>query len=218
LVERPGIGAPPHAEDPLKHLHDIDGLDELEISGYLTDNGLERVRGLRHLRRLKLSGAWPVDALKKGKQAAGSGLAALHSCPALRELIIENCELPAAGLGQIETLSRLEKLTMSGITCSHPVVFHINTLAALRELELSDWHGPGADGLKDNSILTVGGLEAIQRLSQLEKFILSFSSVGSSDIRFLCNLPALRELDLTGCANLGDDAVPYLQKMAGLRG
>jgi hypothetical protein len=39
--------------------------------------------------------------------------------------------------------------------------------------------------------------------------------LNSSDIKHLCQFPALRELDLAGCV-IGDAAVPYLQKMQGL--
>ncbi len=75
------IDVPEDGEDPLKHLQDIAGLKELEISGYVTDAGLENVQGLRYLKRLKLSWQGPGDDPKRPKQLAGFGLVALQSCP-----------------------------------------------------------------------------------------------------------------------------------------
>ncbi len=211
------INVPPGAGDPLRYLQDIDGLEELDISGCVTDAGLDHIRGLRHLRRLTLSWLGPARGLGKENEITGSALAALKSCPALRELIVENCELPAAALGQIETLTQLEKLNISDINSGGPLVFHINKLTALRELVLSNWSNPENASMLDNSMLLFGGIEAIQSLSRLEKLALSSSSLSSSDVKFLCKLPALRELDLSDCSKTDDAAVPYLQKMTGLR-
>jgi hypothetical protein len=203
---------PGDGEDPLKHLEDIDGLEELDINGSVTDAGLDRIRRLRHLRRLTLGGQESMGLYSM----KGFGLAALQSCPTLRELIVQNYDLPPSALEQIETLSQLEKLTVSTINSgpSDPsLAFRINKLTALRELDLSNLMNR-VDG---STLIIVGGLEEIQKLSQLEKLTLSPANLSSSDIQCLCKLPALRELDLTGCSKIDDDAVPHLQKMTGLR-
>ncbi len=60
-------------------------------------------------------------------------------------------------------------------------------------------------------------LDQIGNLSQLEKLTVNTDNLSSSDVKFLCKLPALRELDLSGCSKIDDHAVPYLRKMTGLR-
>ena len=110
-------------------------------------------------------------------------------------------------------MSQLEKLTMSNINSEPPLGFHISKLTALRELEVSN-----CNNLQDESMLIVGGVEEIQRLSRLEKLTLSADNLSSSaDIKRLCRLLSLHELDLTGCSKIDDRAVPYLQKITGLR-
>ncbi len=120
--------------------------------------------------------------------------------------------MPDAALRQIETLSQLEKLTVSNINFDVPPVFHIKKLTALRELELSNWCDK-----TDRPMLIVDGYEDIQNFTRLERLTFSAANLGNSDIKFLCKLPTLRELDLTGCPKIDDKAVPYLQKMTGLR-
>ena len=206
------IDAREDSEDPLKYLQDIDGLEELDIDGFITDAGLEHVRELKRLKRLKLSWQAIGDDQKAREQVTGSGLAALRSCPALRDLTIENSELPAAALDQIATLSQLEKLTMSNINSGPTVVFRIDKLTALRELELWAW----TDIENDNSLI-VGGIEGIRSLSRLERLHLSSKAVTDSDVERISKLPALRELDLSGCSKVDDRAVPLLQRMGNLR-
>jgi len=186
------IDARGNSEDPLKYLQDIDGLEELDISGFITDAGLERVRELRHLKCLKLSLQGPSNNPRKEKPITGACLAAvLRSCPTLLELTIDNAELPAAALDQIATLSQLEKLTLFNINSGPAVVFRIDKLTALRELELMD----SADRDNGNS-LTFGEIKGIRSLSRLERLHLWSKAVTDSDVERISKLPLLRELDL----------------------
>ncbi len=173
------IDARGNSEDPLKYLQDIDGLEELDISGFITDAGLERVRELRHVKCLKLSLQGPSNNPRKEKPITGACLAAvLRSCPTLRELTIDNAELPAAALDQIATLSQLEKLTLFNINSGPAVVFRIDKLTALRELELMD----SADRDNGNS-LTFEETKGIRSLSRLERLHLWSKAVTDSDVR-----------------------------------
>ncbi len=207
------IDVPREGEDPLKHLQDIDGLEELDIAGRLTDTSLNQLRGLRHIRRLTLTWRRSVDDAQEQKPITGSGLAALQECPALRELTIQAYELPTAALEQIEALSQLEKLTVIVGKSRAPLVFHINKLPALRELELSDRWGD----TEGNSTLIVAGIEEMQNASRLERLHLSSNNLTNSDVMGLSTLTSLRDLDLSGCSRVNDRAVPFLRKIASLR-
>jgi hypothetical protein len=135
-------------------------------------------------------------------------------------LSVDGYHFSIADLRQIEALSHLEKLSLCDINSDNPpLVFHISRLAALRELEFNPPHVESTDDskAKNSPMIILGGIETIQNLSHLEKITLPLADLGSADIEYLSRLPALRELDLTGCVKIDDRAVPYFQKMKGLR-
>ena len=123
----------------------------------------------------------------------------------MRELTIQAYELPTAALEQIEALSQLEKLTVIVGKSRAPLVFHINKLPALRELELSDRWGD----TEGNSTLIVAGIEEMQNASRLERLHLSSNNLTNSDVMGLSTLTSLRDLDLSGCSRVNDRAVPF---------
>ena len=211
------IDVPEDGEDPMEHLQDIDGLEELDLSGYVTDIGLDHVRGLKHLRRLTLSMGVDSGGPVMRIRIIGSGLAGLQSCPALRELTIENSELSATALGQIGALSHLEKLAMFDVISNPRLVVDVSQLTALRDFELSNLYVVTNDRTTNNFLLIVGGIETTENLTRLEKLTLSPASLSNSNVKYLCKLRALRDLDLSGCTKIDNRAVPYLQKMTGLR-
>ncbi len=198
-------------EDPMSLLRELEGLEELNVSARVSAEGFEHIGRLKHLRRLTLE--LPESASEPMPE---SRLAALRSCPALHELSLGAGDLSVGELRQIEALSQLEKLTLCNISpMSHPLVFHIKQLTALRELRLSNLHDVG--NVLEDSPLIVGDIGAVYNLTRLETLTLPNSDLCSSNVESLCTLPALRELDVSGCTKINDRAVPYFQKMGSLR-
>ncbi len=164
------IDEPGDAEDMLKGLQDIDGLEELEISGCVTGAALESVRRLSHVRRLRLCWhkavfffAWEPEERP--------GLAALQLCPTLRELILSDDGsgvLPPRIAEELENLSQLEKLTLSSHNISSSDLEFLAKLPALRELDLTG-----------SSKIDEGAVPCLQKMTGLRK--LTLAGTGISD-------------------------------------
>ena len=186
-------------EDPMSLLRELEGLEELDVSARVSAEGFEHIGRLKHLRRLTLE--LPESASEPMPE---SRLAALRSCPALHELSLGAGDLSVGELRQIEALSQLEKLTLCNISpMSHPLVFHIKQLTALRELRLSNLHDVG--NVLEDSPLIVGDIGAVYNLTRLETLTLpNFRSVQFRR-RELMHAPRTSR---AGCIRLHEDQRP----------
>lgn len=177
--------------------------------------------------------------------ASAKGMEAVNRLPRLRSLTItlDDKEHP---LDLLQDINGLEELAIYG-DVTDAELDHVRGLKHLRRLELrfgdplqvggpvstdnaekKQFAGPSFAVLESSPTLReliiqdyydapAVVLRGIETLSALEQLTLAPANLRSSDIQSLGKLPALRELDLAGCSKIDDDAVPYLQKMKGLK-
>jgi hypothetical protein len=122
----------------------------------------------------------------------------LRGLACLRRLSVSCSLLVYAGAGDPPAATKRKPMTGAGLA-------GLTSCPNLRELIISD------------SDLDPLALKRIASLSRLEKLALKTDYLRGSDIRLLRGLSALRELDLSGCSMIDNEAAPYLQKMTNLR-
>jgi hypothetical protein len=194
--------------DLLNGLRPIDGLEELKVDSLVSD--MKRLPTLLHVKRLELTydeqyfqdeqGAWQDAPLTLPPPAA---------FPALRELYIDRCNIGDDGPDGIGAFVTIEKLSLRG-NFVHFDLRKLVSLANLRDLEIAKSDiivGP------DPNPLTIKGVEQLRGFRRLERLAFGCVTLQSADLRHLCDLSELRQLDLSNCPSIDDSAVPYLKKM-----
>jgi internalin A len=91
------------ADDDLKHLENMTGLEVLWLPAGVTDAGLD------HLRRLKR-----LHTLSLGPAITDTGIARLSRFPKLRQLFIGTTSVTDAGLEHLKALPNLEFVYLNG--------------------------------------------------------------------------------------------------------
>src|SRR5574340_1220304 len=117
----------------------------------LTDADLVNLRGLKHLKRLVLSGTKITDA----------GLEHLGQVPQLPNLQLSRTAITDAGLVHLNAVPRLEVLVLDGTQITDAGLVHVGTLRHLRVLDLS------TTAVGDAGVVHLQGLKQLDFL-QLE--------------------------------------------------
>jgi hypothetical protein len=110
---------------------------------------------------------------------------------------------------------QIERLHLAFVT--EYDIRHLNKLCNLRELSLLSFEAEIGTSQPGGTLIILDHVEEFRKLLRLEQLTLAGCDIKSFDLRFLCDLPTLHELDLSHCSNMDDDAAPYLKKMKGLR-
>ncbi len=165
----------------LQHLARFPALDSLEVStiwlgdGSVTPRGIQEIRGLRHLRRLRPSMALPQGSLK-----------AIGSFRQLEELDLDfSAGIQGGQLAPLEGLTALRLLRLPRGAANDAALAHIEPLEALEELDLG--RSPG---------VTDAGLVHLKGLRNLRSLDLSGTKVTDKGLSVLKDLPRLEHLGL----------------------
>ena len=164
----------PHVTDEgLQWLSEVDHLKRLRLSGLdVTDAGLKPIRGLTKLQRLEIT-FLPID---------GSGLLHLETMSDLRSLVLA-VPTPAEAISRWRNLTKLEDLALLGTR------------------------------LTDDGLSQLGAFENLRSLSISGEASIS----GRMLARVLANLPRLTVLDLAVLRGVDDDAIRPLPDLDELR-
>lgn len=183
----------------------------------LGDGGLHTLRHCESIERLELPRS----------QVTGPGLAALAKLPALREIVLHDRDLGAAGLDALRAISTLRRLELSG-NAADPSFAGLAALAALEQLRL---HYPELDdraaaelgrlvALRDldlaHSQISDVGLAHFAALANLQVLVLSHTRVTNRGLAALSGLRHLRQLHLDH-TDVVDAAVAHLTPLAELQ-
>jgi outer membrane protein assembly factor BamB len=210
----------------LRNLKRIVGLD-LELCGDVTDEGLEALLQLQHLRVLILTGTTVTQAgirklaLHKTiaaidlevcdgiTDAACASLSEMHQLKALvlKKTGFEPQRISDVGLRHLGKLSQLESLNLYGNKVTDAGLVHLEELTELRELDLS--------------LLAISdlGLTHLQPLHRLQELKLLYSEgfagpvITNAGMESLKSLTSLNSLNLTG-ARVTDGG---LERLTGLK-
>jgi F-box/leucine-rich repeat protein 2/20 len=178
------------------------------------------------LRSLNISGC---------KFVSQRGLKELRSLPALEVLTASKCDFTDASIREIAALPALRSLSVAG--SPRATVNGLKALAALEKLEVLDLSGSPAvtsdvlnalnDRLQKLQSLTLAncshlanpGLKALGNMKHLHTLNLAgCEQLEACGMGFLVRtLPDLKVLDLSGCADIDDDAVKELTKLSHLQ-
>ena len=216
-IDVTGFNASASVDECIKGIPEIEGVEELKIKGAHPGSAFDALGRLKQLKRLRL------DYLSSGPlpdNRDAPDLSGLRSCKDLRDVAILNCwDLPEKTVASLNILSQLERLDVYRTSLDRFDVAHLSNLTKLRELRIVTEQGHGiapispSPGLVAENPLILEHVEEFSKFKRLEKLSLVWSDLKSSDLGFLHDLPALRELDLSNCPNIDDSAAPYLKKM-----
>jgi Leucine-rich repeat (LRR) protein len=162
--------------DSLKNLA---ALKDLDLSGAKgpVDDCLSAINGMARLESLSLSGTTFSDTsaalLSSGKSAGAMKtlkLSGTHvtdtgipkiagSFPSLEQLTLDNCNISAAGVSAMSSLSRLTHLSLHNCQLDDSALAAIGKLTSLRVLDLGD-----NPGLTDEGVLSLGSLPDLVNL------------------------------------------------------
>lgn len=183
----------------------------------ITDAGLERLEGLRHLESLGLMRTKVGDAglehlqtlyqLERlgleGTQVTDAGLQHLKGLTHLVSLNLSRTQIADAGLGHLAGLGQLQFLYLNGTRVTDNGVGHLRSFKQLVILDL------------DDTRVTHAGLRHIGELNQLKELRLRHTPVTDAGLEHLKGLSRLRILLLTG-TEITNAGLESLKAMEGL--
>jgi internalin A len=187
------LAKPPITEAVMEQIGRLDQLEVLQASGAkgVTDVGVAHLRGLTHLRELRLGGA----------KVTGAGLVHLRGMTGLKQLDLQDIPLTDADLSNLEGLTRMEILTLTSPWITDAGLAHLKGMTQLKRLNLP------LTGIRGE------GLEHLELMNQLRFLNLTRSRI--ADLSFLPPLPALISLDLDG-APVDSPQLAFLSKASNL--
>lgn len=224
----------------LKPLKNIAILSLVSCPG-ITDSGLERIKGIRTLQHLNLSGTRITDkGLKElndlhnlryleleSTEVTDAGLNELRGLKNLRFLNLARTDISGAGLISIKGLKNLQAINLNGCQRMNDEEFQALaefrqlafaslsctaiTDAGLKELKLREFKRLTILDLSQTKI-TDSSLAELKGIKSLVRLDLAKTNVTDLGLRELMGLTNLRTLNLIGCANVTDAGLIELHK------
>jgi len=165
-------------DENLARLKDLRNISTLSITGAgVTDAGLEHLAGLTTLQSLNI-----YDA-----SATGSGLAHLRNITGLKRLELVRTKLTDEGAANLRWFPNLDTLKLSNSNITSAAVESITGMSKLRELWINRTQVDDA------------ALKSLAELGSLEMLRMESTRVTGSGLADLKRLPKLIELDLNSC-------------------
>jgi N-acyl-D-aspartate/D-glutamate deacylase/Leucine-rich repeat (LRR) protein len=200
-IFNPGAGSTLDANDELQALVGLAKLEKLYFSlHFLTninvqDKGLERLKGLTHLRELRLAQTeikggslanFPqlTDLDLNDTRIRDEGMKALERLKHLQTLSLRDTLITDEGLKSITGLTELTALDLYGVKMTDAGLRALSGLHKLRKLNVL-----GAQ-------ITDDGLDALARMTDLEELNLYRSEITNTGLEKLKRFPHLASLDL----------------------
>jgi Leucine-rich repeat (LRR) protein len=215
----------PTADAGLKALASLTNLEELDLSGTavtgpglaelarlpnlrsvrltdapITDEGIKAVAALTHLRVLYLNNSPPVNKKAAGKAAlTDTGLEALGTCKALRELNLVYTSIQGAGFKAFAGHACLHHLDLEGSTVAATAFAELRNIPNLRSLNLARTSitGENLDRLDELKYLSRvdlqeskandGGMGSVRRIKSLRDLNLQGTEVGSAGVKAIAD-------------------------------
>jgi hypothetical protein len=218
-------------DSELDSLAGIPTLSRLDLSETrITDHGL---------RRLKNASAITDLNLRYAELITGEGLSSLKHWTQLKRLDMEGTKVTDNTLQHLSAFTSLESLNLSSVLVTDAGLDALTSLPHLRELTLGGnkltdaglqalrqlpgltYLDLGGTQREDSGLwsvsLTQPGLDTIATLKELRRLKLDGTLITARGLATLQVLSNLEELDLHDCARVGDDVIPVLSAMPGLR-
>ncbi|MCA9092570.1 MAG: hypothetical protein KDA68_03720 [Planctomycetaceae bacterium] len=192
----------------------LENLEYLELAdNRITDAGMRKIQGIQTLTTLDLTGTQVTDKIAE----------VVNQFHNLKSLVLSRTSVTNACLQQLNGSQKLESLRLceTGIDddgIAHLAKFPNLTELSLRELNLTDRSLTSLSQLHELRVLELSGTKVGQNLSGIENLInlqlleLNRTKINPKELRHLQNAPRLFSLGLIN-SPVGDDAIPYLEKM-----
>ncbi|HUW20615.1 MAG TPA: redoxin domain-containing protein [Sedimentisphaerales bacterium] len=219
LLEELALGGDRLSDKGLVYIARLPRLKDLELDGDFTDTGLSYLRDAPSLRNLYLGKLANVtDAglahlshiptleminLTGNRNITDKGIAHLERLPALKELRVNRCRVSDEALGHLKQVTTLERLDLPSRGITDKGLADIGQLAKLKELHV------GGD-------ITDTGLRHLVKLTSLEELEIDGEGITDEGIRQIAKLQNLTELNLNVCPGLTEEGIRQIAKLTQL--
>jgi len=214
-VSLPDPGYGPLRDEALVWVGQLTNLEELEVSGAITDAGLTHLKGLTKLRRVVLAtemgpaywdflkGLPRLEYLRPGP-ITDETMAELKQLHSLKDLDLSAARITDRGMADLGTMRQLTRLNLPGTRVSRESLVHLRELTNLECLSLRGQHMGPAE---------LGYLKGMKHLKRLNL------AVTQLDERALSHFPELPELEFLNLnrAIISGRPVPYLTRLRNLK-
>lgn len=215
----------------LDRIAQLDKLERLDLSETrISDLGLLKLKDLKNVRELNLFYAelvtdeglatmrnWTrIERINaRGTKVTDNTLALLAGKSTITALDIGYAEVTDSGLQHLSTLPNLRELAFGGNKLTEVGLQVLRTLPQLQSLDLS------GKQRTDSGLWTLGttdvGLDPVATVTELRQLNLSGLGITGRGLAKLKPLAKLERLDLHACKRVGNEAVPALAALAGLK-
>ena len=205
-----------------------DGLVSLrrlsKLEGLYIHNPQKRfsVEGLRHLRKMPLTGVYLHDI-----QMTDEGLEILGGMTRLKSMLLGDLPITDDRIAKLEGLSDLEIFTPDQCILTDAGIAKLSKFKRLEELKLKSnqispvslSHITGLPLKRLNLVncqLDRDGLVHLDKLASLESLLLFATPIGDAGLAHVKHMKNLRHLFLTGDPSITDDGLKHLHGLNGL--
>lgn len=209
--------SPTAFREALSELPSFESLESLYLQSGFSDEAMEYLESLVHVRQLMLSNTTITDEglvhlsnlaqLEwidlSGTEISGAGLRHLKSSR-LKSLWLEDTRVTDIGLESLEAMTQLEVLFLGHTQLTNAGLARIGTLSNLTELLIQ--------GTRVNAT----GLAHLKGLKKLVHLDLGYTDIADSDVEHLVAFTTLKELHLIG-TRVTDAGLVHLEGMTNLR-
>ena len=178
---------------------------DLRYAETVTDEGVQAVRGWKHLKKLNLRGTKVTDTC----------LQHLSTVTSLESLDLGFVQVTDAGVDQLSALTNLKELTLGGNKLTDTGLETLRQLPGLVYLDLGG--AQRTDSGMWSVSMTEKGVAAVASLRNLRRLKLEDLSVSSRELGGIKDLSRLERLDLQDCRHVNDDAIPLLSSVSSIR-
>ncbi len=221
----------------MAYLRGLPRLQYLKLFYEVTDDGMENVKGLLHLRMLEANNTNITDKGLRhlrgltglqnlsfyGDKVTDAGMEHLRGLTQLRNLNLIGAQVTDSGLERLDGLPRLQWLTLSNLRVSDVGLEHLKAFPRLQGLDLGGTQITDA-GLKQlkpltnltslaiwSTRVTGAGLEELKALPHLQTLSLSVSQLREAGVHRLKAMPQLEELNFDG--SFADEDLEFLKEL-----